>query len=131
MTVTTIRASEPRDLLAYLPYRLGFRPHRSVVVVSLRGARGRVGLVARVDLDDLADEQAGETVGSGLASHVWRDGAQRAVVVVYDEASRGPEHESARAAAVENIVRRPHHGLERAHDVLDRGGSRRLVLRPP
>lgn len=99
MTATTIRVSEPRDLLAYLPYRLGFRPHRSAVVVSLRGERGRVGLVARIDLDALADPQA----GASLANHVWRDGAQRAVLVIYDEAG-AEQGEQVRAVAVDNVL---------------------------
>lgn len=109
---TTIRVGDPRELLAYLPYRLGFHPRRSVVVVSVRAARGRVGLVARVDLDDLADPERGATVASGLANHVWRDGAERAVVVVYDDdvaAGSSPEVEAAvgRARqALESVVSR-------------------------
>lgn len=82
---TTIRVSEPRELLAYIPYRLGFRPRRSAVVVSLRGGRRRVGLVARVDLDELADPATGPGVAEGLATHLWRDGAEQVVVVLYDE----------------------------------------------
>lgn len=82
---TTIRVSEPRELLAYIPYRLGFRPRRSAVVVSLRGGRRRIGLVARVDLDELADRATGPGVAEGLATHLWRDGAEQAVIVVYDE----------------------------------------------
>ena len=85
MTTTTIRVSEPRELLAYLPYRLGFRPRRSAVMISLRGERGRLGLVARVDLDDLAHRESGPAVASGLATHLWRDGAEQAVLVIYDE----------------------------------------------
>lgn len=91
MTTTTIRVSEPRELLAYLPYRLGFRPRRSAVFVSLRGGRGRLGLVARVDLDDLADPDTGPSVAGGLATHLWRDGAERAVLVVYDDDLSGAD----------------------------------------
>ncbi len=88
MTTTTIRVSEPRELLAYLPYRLGFRPRESVVVMSLRGARSRLGLVARVDLADMANSDDGARVAGGLAAHLWRDGAEQAVVVVYADAAR-------------------------------------------
>lgn len=88
MTTTTIRVSEPRELLAYIPYRLGFRPRQSAVVVSLRGGRRRIGLVARVDLADLADPMTGPQVAEGLATHLWRDGAERVVLVGYDDAAR-------------------------------------------
>ncbi|MFL6153750.1 MAG: DUF4192 family protein, partial [Ornithinibacter sp.] len=37
----------PGDVVAILPYQLGYHPHDSVVVISLKGKR--VGLVARAD----------------------------------------------------------------------------------
>jgi len=88
MATTIIRVGETRELLAYLPYRLGFRPRESVVVVSIRGVRGRLGLVARVDLADLAHPGTGELTSVGLASHLWRDGAERTVVAVYADGAR-------------------------------------------
>jgi hypothetical protein len=33
---TTIRTDSPRELLALIPYQLGFRPTDSLVVVSIR-----------------------------------------------------------------------------------------------
>ena len=80
---TTIRARGPQELLAYIPFRLGYRPQDSGVLVSLRTSRGRVGLVARVDLDDLADLEHGPQVARTLVSHLSSDGATRAVLVVY------------------------------------------------
>ncbi|RXR23158.1 DUF4192 family protein [Oerskovia turbata] len=80
---TTIRARGPRELLAYIPFRLGYRPQDSGVLVSLRTSRGRVGLVARVDLDDLADLEHGPQVARTLVSHLCSDGAARAVLVLY------------------------------------------------
>lgn len=80
---TTIRARGPRELLAYIPFRLGYRPQDSGVLVSLRTSRGRVGLVARVDLDDLADLEHGPQVARTLVSHLSSDGAARAVLVLY------------------------------------------------
>ena len=35
-TPKTIRATEPRELLALIPFQLGFHPTDSVVLVSLR-----------------------------------------------------------------------------------------------
>lgn len=83
---TTIRARGPRELLAYVPFRLGYRPQDSAVLVSLRAPRGRVGLVARVDLDDLADLEHGPQVARTLVAHLCSDGAARAVLVVYADA---------------------------------------------
>jgi len=90
MTTTTIRVGEPRELLAYIPYRLGFRPSESLVVTSIRAPRGRVGLVVRVDLDAVVGASAQATVRS-LASHLWRDGAEQVVAVVYVARARTQE----------------------------------------
>ncbi|KZM36083.1 DUF4192 domain-containing protein [Oerskovia enterophila] len=82
---TTIRARGPRELLAYVPFRLGYRPADSTVLISLRAPRGRVGLVARTDLADLADLEHGPQVARTLVSHLCADGARRAVLVVYTD----------------------------------------------
>jgi hypothetical protein len=83
---TTLRIREPHELLALIPYQLGFRPQRSAVVVSLRGSRRRVGLVARVDLTDLRDEDDGRQLARELVSHVAADGGRSAVLVLYTDA---------------------------------------------
>ena len=87
--VVTMR--EPRDLLALVPYQLGFRPEASAVVVSLRGSRSRVGLVARVDLADLADPRHGDQVARDVITHVVGDGAVRAVIVLYPGTDPDPD----------------------------------------
>ncbi|PJI93501.1 DUF4192 domain-containing protein [Luteimicrobium subarcticum] len=79
----TVSVRDPRDLLAYVPYRLGFRPRDSAVVVSLRPPRSRVGLVVRVDLADLLDVRRGRPLARTVAHHLARDGAERIVVVAY------------------------------------------------
>jgi len=102
METTTIRVNEPRELLAYLPHQLGFRPRDSAVAVSLRPPRGQVGLVARVDLADLGDLEAGPQVARGLVAHLGADRAARAVLVLYtddDPRMPGPTRARARAAA--------------------------------
>ncbi len=81
---TTIRTSEPRELLALIPYQLGFRPRESAVVVSLRRAV-RVGLVARVDLADLGDPRRGPQVARALVGHLIDDGAGAVVLVLYTD----------------------------------------------
>ncbi len=115
---TTIRTSDIREVLALVPFQLGFRPTESAVLISLRGTRSRVGLVVRVDLADLADlsadldadPDAGLTAGWAartLVGHVVADGARRAVAVLYTGADlqgapgrpRPLRDEVARAAA--------------------------------
>lgn len=83
---TTIRTSDVREVLALVPFQLGFHPTESAVLVSLRGARSQVGLVARVDLAHLADpDDEGHTARS-VVGHMVADGAHRAVAIVYTAA---------------------------------------------
>jgi Domain of unknown function (DUF4192) len=60
---TTIRLSGPADVLAVLPYQLGFHPHDCLVVVSLHGTR--MGLVQRLDLP--SPEQVDQAVAAMIA----------------------------------------------------------------
>ncbi|WP_136519778.1 DUF4192 domain-containing protein [Cellulomonas telluris] len=91
MDHTTLRLEDPRELLAYVPHRLGFRPHESAVAVGLRGPRGRLGLVVRVDLDDLAPADDGPRLARALAEHLGRDGADRVLLVAYTDREEGEE----------------------------------------
>lgn len=104
---TTIRTDDVRELLALVPFQLGFRPTESAVLVSLRGSRSRVGLVARLDLADLAGAD-GDQAARSFVGHVLADGARRAVAVIYtradlqrvqDVATADPVERAARAAA--------------------------------
>ena len=79
----TLRIDEPRELLALVPFQLGFHPTESVVLVSLRHPHGQVGLVARADLPDLADRDVGRAVADRLVGHLLSDGAAATVMVVY------------------------------------------------
>ena len=79
---TFVSVQGPGDLVAAVPYLVGFDPVRSVVVVSLRGARLRCGLVARVDLPRAEDVQAW---ADGLVAYVLDDGPREVVVVVYHD----------------------------------------------
>jgi hypothetical protein len=75
----TIRVNEPSELLALIPYQLGFIPTDSLVVMSLREPRGRVGLIARIDL------ASAEGSAASLAGHLASDGAARAAIVTYTD----------------------------------------------
>lgn len=79
---TSISVTEPRDLVALVPYRLGFEPRDSLVLVSLREPGSHVGLVLRVDLADVA--VPGSPAPYELTRYLLEDGATRAVGVVYD-----------------------------------------------
>ncbi|MEU2200015.1 DUF4192 family protein [Isoptericola sp. NPDC019482] len=101
-TPLVLRSS--RDLLAAVPYLLGFRPRECVVVVAVTG-EGRVGLVARTPLPGLDDPAGGRTRGAGgstrdgatsddpdgalgvVARAAVRAGARLALVVVYTAAA--------------------------------------------
>lgn len=85
-----VRAAGPGDLVAYVPHALGFHPRDSVVLVSVRAPRGRLGLVARVDLADLAGAH-GSAITSRLARQLRQDGADRVLAVVYRDAVH-PDH---------------------------------------
>lgn len=81
----TIRAGEPRELLALVPFQLGFVPQESLVLISLREPRNRVGLMARVDLVDLGDraDGLGAQLARNLVAHACADGARQLVPVAY------------------------------------------------
>ena len=79
-----IRVGEGREILAYVPHALGFLPSNSVVALSLRPPRGRIGLVARVDLADLAGVD-GALAAQGVAAQPLADGAAGVFVVIYQD----------------------------------------------
>lgn len=83
-TVVSVRS--PADLVAAVPYLVGFGPTRCVVLVSLRGPRLRCGLVARADLPGLAGSPVDVTAwASSLVPSVLRDEPREVVALVYDE----------------------------------------------
>ncbi|MFC8734606.1 DUF4192 domain-containing protein [Luteimicrobium sp. NPDC057192] len=92
---TPLVASRPADLLAYVPYRLGYRPRDSVVVLSLQATRGAVGLVVRADVADLVAEPGGPALARAVVTHVLRDDPRDVVLVAYgddeDAAARGTD----------------------------------------
>jgi len=79
------RLSGPGDILAVLPSLCGFPPQESLVLLSLRGPRRRLGLTARVDLPDLPAEDGLAVL---CAERMAGDGASCVVVVVLSELGR-------------------------------------------
>lgn len=84
----SLTVREPRDVVALVPYQLGFVPHDSLALVAFGGPAGELGLVLRVDLADVVtgDPRRADEV----AAYLETDGADRAVAVVYlDDALAG------------------------------------------
>jgi len=100
---TILRVNQPREILALVPYQLGFVPHSSAVLVSLRGPRRRVGLIARADLSDLAGPR-GLELAEDLVRCVLRDEGHAVILVVYADGARDEVRDtverSARAVGV-------------------------------
>ena len=69
--------TSPHDLLAAIPFLIGYHPENSLVLVSLQG--DQVGMAMRVDFPiDVAPESY-----DLLASHIVREGATAALIVGY------------------------------------------------
>ncbi|QCB93416.1 DUF4192 domain-containing protein [Cellulomonas shaoxiangyii] len=128
MDPVILRIDEPRELLAYVPHRLGFRPIESAVAVGLRGARARVGLVVRVDLDDLASPTHGPQLARTLAGHLGQDGATRVLLVTYTERDVGERLADRAAAHLAEACDVPVGPLDA---LLVTGGSYRCLACPP
>lgn len=82
------RLRTPAELAAALPQLCGFVPEESLVLVSLRGPRSRVGLTMRVDLPRPEAERA---LATQVAARLRADGARRAVVAVVTDAPDDPD----------------------------------------
>lgn len=102
-SIPVIRVGEARELLAYIPFQLGFEPRESLVAVSVRARNSRVGLVARVDLAALAEREDGAETARFVAERLGADRAARVVLVVYTArggaAVREPESAAHQAVA--------------------------------
>jgi len=80
-TTRTLRAKNPGDLLAMVPYLLGFHPEDSVVLLTLGEGPDR--FHARVDLP--SDVSEIPDVVSMLSGVVERHQIERVVVVTYSD----------------------------------------------
>jgi Domain of unknown function (DUF4192) len=83
----TLKISSPAELIAAVPYLLGFHPSDSVTVVAFR--RGRVHFAGRHDLPSPdGDDDDARTAAAHLAAVVAREGADGAVVIGYGAPER-------------------------------------------
>ncbi|MGW0042695.1 DUF4192 domain-containing protein [Rhodococcus sp. NPDC003348] len=83
-----VHLSDPADLIAAVPALLGFRPHRSLVVICLGGVPATVQAVMRHDLAGTASNCDRLSVDR-LAALCERAGAASVIVVVVDDRAHG------------------------------------------
>jgi Domain of unknown function (DUF4192) len=76
-----VRLSSPADILAAVPYLLGFHPERSLVVIGAGGPRDRVKLGFRYDLPDPPAAAAARRI-AGHAAAVLRERRATTVIAV-------------------------------------------------
>ncbi|MFL6100942.1 MAG: DUF4192 domain-containing protein [Actinomycetales bacterium] len=80
-----MQAGSMRDVVALVPFECGFHPRHSVVVLSLRGPRRRIGQVTRLDLPAAGDPGGLADLLRHVATFVAGDRGQGSVVIVYDD----------------------------------------------
>jgi hypothetical protein len=77
--------TSPHDLLAAIPFLIGYHPENSLVLVALKD--DNVGMAMRVDMPtDIAPESY-----DLLASHFQREAADAALIVAYVDSQTDPE----------------------------------------
>ncbi|HEY5225025.1 MAG TPA: DUF4192 domain-containing protein [Microbacteriaceae bacterium] len=94
-TQARVKLRSPADIIDAVPYLVGFEPHESLVVLSLRGPRSRLGLTARIDLPGARSATA---CARNFVGYLKRDGAARAIIVLYPP-SDGIAHPSVKPLA--------------------------------
>lgn len=94
MTTAAIRLTSPGDLVASIPFILGFHPTDSLVIISIRG--GRVGLTTRIDLPPASEAPV---IVDALVAPLSRDEAESLIVIAYGEDLEATEERLTAAAA--------------------------------
>lgn len=85
--------TSPHDLLAAVPFLIGYHPTNSLVIVSLKD--DAIGMAMRVDYPSL--EPNNEAPYDSLVFHLLREGAEGALVVAYVPEDRSDGEEVLRA----------------------------------
>jgi hypothetical protein len=99
-----VRLSRPADMAAAIPHLLGFTPEESLVVISLRGPRKRIGLTMRWDLPPVSlDDDFAEQIAIRLVADKAEFGL---VVCCTSEPSEDTAHP--RAALINTIESKLH-----------------------
>ncbi|MDP3712494.1 MAG: DUF4192 domain-containing protein [Mycobacteriales bacterium] len=77
-----LRLTDPGSIAAAVPVIAGYRPTQSLVVMSLRPPRKRLGLTMRADLEACVEDDG---FVDYAVDAILRDGAMAAVLVVFSE----------------------------------------------
>lgn len=80
---TVVRLGAPGEIIAAVPYLLGFRPTESLVAIGLRGRKSRLGLTLRIDLPE--HDRALETIAYA-AAQIKASRADSVIAVIITEA---------------------------------------------
>ena len=96
----TLRATTPADLLAVVPYLLGFHPRESLVLLALHSRR--VELVARVDLPEVSDDPVDWDAAIGRLTDAARSVRPSGVVLIGYSVAEG-RAEAALDAALDRL----------------------------
>jgi len=81
------------DVLAVVPYQLGFQPRDSLVVIAVRPPRGRLGMMSRFDLAQIRQVGVGRELARRLLRYLQADGANGAFVIRYASTADVPAHQ--------------------------------------
>src|SRR6476659_9224115 len=112
-----VRLTSPGEIAAAVPHLTGFVPTESLVAVSLRGERKRIGMTLHLDLHapDL-DEEVAEQV----AGRLTHDKAAAVVLVIYTDAPGERPREALMHLLIEAVELR---GMTIMESLLVRAGS--------
>jgi len=106
MQPTVFTKASGLDVLAVVPYQLGFQPKDSLVVIALRPPRGRLGMMTRFDLTPMRQGGVGREQARRLLLYLQADGANGAFVIRYASVADGPAHQDpAMLALVPELAR--------------------------
>lgn len=75
-----LKLRTPVDIVDAVPHLVGFQPEDSLVCLSLRGARKRLGVVSRVDLPPV---RFARQCATHATRYLQQDGARQVIVVFY------------------------------------------------
>ncbi|GAA3724887.1 DUF4192 domain-containing protein [Salinactinospora qingdaonensis] len=93
-SVPSLSLQNPVDVIAAIPYLVGFHPSDSLVVLGIVRDSTRVGFAAQCELPEPSDDPdptagpSADDVGSDTAATVARQGCDRALLVAYGSADR-------------------------------------------
>jgi Domain of unknown function (DUF4192) len=82
LTPTRLKIRRPDDLLAIIPYTIGFHPEEDIVTVFIKS--GRVMLTTRTDMPP---ESAGDDLADWIDALAKREGAEALALVAYSAAA--------------------------------------------